>query len=359
MPTQNALEAMYAAHPWLRNLGIGPQLLSWVIDGYEGDALIGLVRQTSSWQTMFPAIRRADGTLRSTEADYLRTQDQYRRLVFNYTNQTLTDPADFKGIFERDVSPNELEERLQTWDTVQRDGGDLRAAFYVYAGMRLSDEDLYRYIVDPQARVDFDQQFTTRAAQQTLTYETWITRATEVGIQSVVDTLLDLRNRGIATDDAIRRVQDLDPNFARQMADVLYHGGQPGGDDFLGLNELTRAFEFALIGSAATNQGFALPSEARISAIRQAGVDRNRALEEYGRFAANQQLIAGMVRRAGGQRFGQDEWERAMFLHTGPETELLRRAQAQEEALGKGVGSFDFSISQQGRVTQRGLRAAY
>jgi hypothetical protein len=354
----NAIEAIYAAHPWLQQLGIGAQLLDWTIQGYEGDALVGLVRQTEQYRSMFPAIRREDGTLRMNEAEYLRTQDSYRTLIFNYTGQRLTSPADFAGIFENDLSSNELDERLRIWDTVQRDGGDIRAAFYVYANMNLTDEDLYTYIVDDEARQEFDREYVTRTAQQQLTYEVWITRATEVGIQSIVDTLLDLRNRGIATDDAIRRVQDMDPEAARQMMDLLYHGGQPDGGRFLGLNELTRAFEFAMIGSAATEQGFALPSEQRIQAIRQAGIDRNKALEEYGRFAANRGVVEGMVARAGGGAFGQDEWEKAIFLRSGPEQQLLQRAQSQEDALGKAGRGADFAM-QGGLLQQRGLRPAF
>lgn len=355
MPQQNAIQMLLAAHPWLEQLGIQQQLLQWTIDGFDGEAIVGLVRETPQWKAMFPGIRREDGTLRMKESDYLRVRDAYRTLIFNFTGRELNNPADFTGLFERNISPAELEERLQIWDIVQRDGGEIRSAFYVYAGMRLSDEDLYRYIVDREARQNFDAEYTTRAAQQQLTYDLFITRATEVGIQQVVDDLIELRRQGVATDEAIRRVQDLDPNVARQLMDVLYHGGRPDGGDYLALNELTRAFELAMIGSAATQQGFALPTEERVRAFRQAGIDRAKALEEYGRFAANQRLIEGMVARAGGGRFSQADWEQAVFLRSGPENELLRRAQRQEDSLGMTPGGPSFTIGTGGQLMQQGL----
>jgi len=45
----------------------------------------------------------------------------------------------------------------------------------------------------------------------------------------------------------------------------------------LGLDELTSAVEFAMIGGAASAQGLTLPTAERIAEIRQAGVDRTPA----------------------------------------------------------------------------------
>ena len=62
--------------------------------------------------------------------------------------------------------------------------------------------------------------------------------------------------------------------------------------------------------------------------------------------------------RAGGGEFGQAEFERAVFLQSAPEQELLRRAGAQEEALGARQGAAAFS-AQGGSLTQAGLRKSY
>jgi len=350
----NALDKVYAAFPWLRDLGIGNEIVGWVQDGYTDDALIGLVRQTTQWSTMFAGIKRPDGTLRFNEGQYLNVKDAYSTLIFNYTGKRVTSAAQIQGLIENEVSPDEMEKRLQVYDTIKRDGGSVRSAFYVYAGMRLSDDDLYEYAVDPTKKSQLDAQYTQQSSATNLTYDMWITRATEVGLQNVTDQLLALRDQGVATDEAIRRVQSINPDAARQMTDLLYHGGDPSGGNFLPLNDLMRAFEYALIGSAATEQGFALPDAQRIEAFRKAGIDRAKALDVYGSFSSQLGKIQGMTSRIG-QQFGQAEWENAQFLRSGAEMAVLGQAAAQEAAFGKANNSGEFGFDAAGRLRQRGL----
>ena len=350
----DALEATYAAFPWLRQLGIGPQLLTWVKDGYTDEAIVGLTRQTEQWKQMFQGIVRPDGTLRMNESQYLQTKDAYSSLLFNYTGQRVTDSAQIKALLDNEVSPAEFEQRLQVWDTLQRDGGDVRSAFYVYAGMRLSDDDLYAYVVDPARREQLDAEYTQRAAATQLDYGTWITRAAEAGLQNVSDALVSMRNQGVATDEAIRRVQSLNPDMAVQMADLLYHGGAPTAGSYLGLSELLRAFELAMIGSEATQAGFTLPDQQRVEAFRQAGVDRQKALDSYATLASQFGQIQGITGRIGA-RFGQTEWESAQLLRRGPEVALLQQAAAQEAALGRASTTGEFAFDATGRLRQRGL----
>lgn len=350
----DALEATYSAFPWLRQLGIGTQLTSWIKDGYTDEAIVGLVRQTSQWNEMFQGILRSDGTLRMNEAQYLQTKDAYSTMLFNYTGQRVTSSAQIKSLLDNDVSPAEFEQRLQVFDALKRDGGDIRSAFYVYAGMRLSDDQLYGYVVDPGVRQQLDAEYTQRAAATQLDYGTWITRATEAGLQNVTDALVSMRQQGIATDEAIRRIQGINPDMARQMTDLLYHGGAPTGGAYLGLNELLRAFELAVIGSAATEQGFTLPTLDRVEAFRQAGVDRQKALDSYGTLSAQFGRLTGMTERIGA-RFGQTEWENAQLLRRGPEQALLAQATAQEDALGRASTSGEFAFDNSGRLRQRGL----
>lgn len=350
----NALDAVYAAFPWLRNLGIGTQITDWIKEGYNDDSLVGLVRQTSQWNEMFQGIKRTDGTLRMTEGSYLQTKDAYTTLIFNYTGKRVTSSSQIAGLLENDVSPDEMEKRLQIYDSVKRDGGDIRSAFYVYAGMRLSDDDLYSYMVDPTKRSEFDASYTQQSAATNLTYAEFIKRTTEVGLQNVTDLLTDLQGQGVATDEAIRRVQSINPDAAAQLSDLLYHGGDPANGSFLGLNELMRSFELAMIGSAATAQGFTLPDASRVEAFRNAGIDRTKALTAYGTYAANEGKITGMTERIG-SAFGQSEWENAQFLRSGTEQALLAQAQGQETALGKANNTGDFSFDSAGRLRQRGL----
>lgn len=350
----NAIEAVYQAFPWLKQLGLGDQITNWIKDGYNDDALVGLVRGTSQWNDMFAGIKRSDGTLRMNESQYLANRDSYSTMLFNYTGQRITNSSQISGLMNNDVSPAEFEKRLQILDTVKRDGASVRSAFYIYAGIKLSDDDLYGYVVDPTKRSELDKSYSTQTASTKLTYDTFITRATEVGIQNVTDQLAQMRDQGIATDDAIRRMQSINPDMAKQMTDLLYHGGNPTGGSLLGLNQLQSALEYALIGSAATDQGFALPDQDRIAAFRAAGVDRAKALDAYGTFSSQMGRIQGETQRIGSQ-FGQTEWENAQFLRSGAEQATLGQAQAQEKALGAAATSGAISFDAQGRLTQRGL----
>jgi hypothetical protein len=358
----SAIDDLNAAFPWLARLGLTAQLQQWAVEGYSGEALLGLVRQTEQYQELFPAIKRDDGTLRMNEAQYLQRSDEYRQVLRSYGSPEYRydSPWDVAAFFEQDVSPDELDKRYQVYDYVTKGGADaVRDSFYVYAGMNMSDDDLYTYVVNGQARQQFDDEYNQRVASQPLDYQTWVTRAAELGLSKVMKRLQDLQGEGIVTGTAINQVSKLDPEFARSMMDVLYTGGDTtGSSGFLGLNELMNAFEYALIGGAAVDQGLNMPSIDRVRAIRNAGIDRAKALESYSSFAQDKNRIAGMVQRAGGGGFGQAEFEEAVFLQSAEESELLRRAQRQEEALGRGGGGAGFS--QQGaRLTQRGLRSGY
>ena len=160
----------------------------------------------------------------------------------------------------------------------------IRDAFYVYAGVRMSDDDLYNYVVNPEFRSSMDNEYNQRAAAANLDYTTWITRATELGLSKVTDRLQSLQREGVVTGDAISKVRNLSPEFARQMADALFHGGNPAGGDYLGLDELMNAFQYALIGGAAVAQGLSMPTLERVKAFRQAGIDQQKAMQGYSQF---------------------------------------------------------------------------
>ena len=350
----SAVDIVNSAFPWLKNLGLGDRILQWTQQGYNADTMLGLVRQTQQYKSMFEGITRDDGTMRMNESQYLANRDAYSTMLFNYTGQRITSSSQIAGLMENEVAPAEFEKRLQVLDTVKRDGAQVRSAFYIYAGIKLSDDDLYGYVVDPTKRSELDKSYSQQAASTKLTYDMFITRSTEVGIQNVTDQLANMRDQGIATDEAVRRMQSINPDMAKQMTDLLYHGGDPQGGSLLGLNQLQSALEYALLGSAATEQGFNLPTADRIAAFREAGITRAKALDAYGTFSSQMGKIQGETERVG-HEFGQADWENAQFLRNGAAMATLGQAQAQEQALGSANNAGAISFDQQGRVVQRGL----
>lgn len=354
--TTNAIESVRASFPWIDKLGLLEDIRSWVTKGLTADAIVGRLRQTVQYKANFVGISRADGTLRMNEAQYLQTRDNYRQLFhqFGRADYDYSQPSDFHALFEQEIDPNELRQRLETYDNVTRSGGAVRSAFYVYAGIKLSDDDLYSAVVDPAHREKLFTEYAAKAAKSPPDYETFIKRATEAGLENTTRTLRDLEERGLVGGDALQHLLGISPDEARGVADQLFHGNDPTGKT-LSLNELLHAVDFALVGSAASANGFALPSQERLQALRQAGVDRSKALEGYGQLSSQKNLLNAELSRAGFGRFGQDEFERALFLSEGRYSDQLNRAAAYEKSLGSSSGAPDFSRTRTGRVTQPGL----
>lgn len=357
----NALELVRSTFPWFDQLGIQPgQLQGWLADGLNADAILDQVRQSPQYAERFPGIRRPDGTLRASESEYLATNDAYRQVMrqFGDPSYRYDAPSDFAGFWNDEVDPNELRDRFEIYDTLKR-ADDVRDAFYVYAGLNVSTDDLYRAVINP----DVDgrrlvSQYNERVSSGQLTYDTFIQRATERSLQRVVTRLEDLQRQGVAVDEALNAVRNVDPQFARQMTDLLVHGGNPGGSDQLSLTALTRSFEYAMIGSAASAQGLSLPTGARLEEMRLAGVSRSQALEGYGEFARDQNRLSAMVNRLRGANVGfdQQDFEKAVFLNSAEESQLLDQAQRREQAYGRQSGSASLGV-QNGRLVQQGLVA--
>jgi hypothetical protein len=350
-------DALLGEFPWLAQIGFKPSdLQAWAAEGIQGDELVAKVRSTDQWKARFPGMNRTDGSMRMNEAQYFATEDNYRQLLTQYSKAAdYTTPASLKGLFDGEIDPNELKTRLDTWDTVKRGSQDIKDAFYVYAGRKLTDDELYMAVVDPIAEQKLNAEYNARVVSQPLDYQTWITRATEAGLNRVASNLQNLQDQGYVTGAAVDQMRNLDPTFARTMADALFHGGDPNGGVPLQLNELMHSFEYAMIGSAASANGLQLPDKDRLEAMRQAGIDRAKALSGYSAFAQNAGQISASVQRLNtGATFGQSEFEKAQFLSDASSQALLAKGQSLEKSLGENAGVAQQSMKD-GRLAQRGL----
>ena len=261
---------VFSVFPWLEQMGLQAEIRQWLIDGLEGEALLGALRKTPQYQQMFPWIKREDGTLRMTESEYLKAQTEYRQLMRQYGFEPPKNAMEYGAFFTGEVSPDELKERLEVYRGIERAGRPAREAFYIYAGMKLSVDDMYEALVEPQRWSALESEYNVRVAQNPLDYDTWVARSTEVGLQRVTDTLKAMENEGAVTGTAIERVRAVNPDFAKQMMDTLYHGGDPGSGEYMeSLDELLATFEEAMIGSAASSAGLGLPDKQRVARLRR------------------------------------------------------------------------------------------
>lgn len=356
---RNALEYARSLFPWLDQLGITANLQEWVVQGLGPEALVAEVRRTPQYEAIFQGIRRPDGTLRKTEAQYLQDNEAYRQVLrtFGRPDYEYDRPDDLRAFHEMEMRPDELEQRFRVYDEVTRGGSDVRDAFYVYAGMRLSDDDLYQMAVNPTFREAKQREYAVRSTISPPDYATFIQRATEAGLERAAATLTELQRSGVAAAEAVTTLQSINPEDARALADALARVDTDGNPRVLALNELVQGLQFALIGGAATYQGLQLPTAERVAAFRQAGIDRARALEGYAQIARQGETLRGALRRAGlAQTFSQQDFEDALFLSSARETDLLQRAQSAERALGQRVGGPAFGSSQRtGLLQQRGF----
>lgn len=356
---QSVMDFVKANYPWLFSMGLADQIKNWTIQGVSPEGIVAGVRSTPQYEVMFSGIRRTDGTMRMNEAQYLQTRDNYFQVGREY-GMNWTSSQDVQRFFEQDVDPNELRDRMKTWDTIDKGSQDIKDAFYVYAGLKIGTDDLYAAIVDKDAYDALNARYTQALVSQPLDYTTWITRATQAGLNRVTGALQSLQAQGIDTADTVAALAKVDPNFARQMMDQLYHGGGnlqvATPSRYLSLSELLNSFDYAMIGGAAVMNGLTLPTQERVNALRQAGVDRAKALEAYGGFASQKELLAGMVQRANlGTGFSQSDFEKAVLLHSAPEQDLLNRAQSADKALSQSSGWASFSMGSGNRLRQQGL----
>jgi hypothetical protein len=358
----SALDDLKAYFPWIDQLGITNDLRSWAAEpDITVDGLVARLRSTPQYRAALPGIFRDDGTMRMNEGDYLSQRDQYRTLLQQWGRgaSEYDNPNDFAGFFANDIAPDELGKRLNLYDQVKRGTQDVKEAFYVYANMKLDDDQLYRMTVNPAARQQLVDEYNKRVSLAPLDYQTWITRATEAGLNRVVDTLGDLQNQGAVTSSAIDTVRRMDPDFARQIADSLYHGGRLDTPN-LSLQQLMHSFEYALVGGAATQSGLELPTEQRLDALRQAGVDRAQAAQGYEYIAENKNSLQGSLdRMQSGRQFSTQDFEKAIFLNQAPEAGALHQAQAYEKSLSQAGGGASVRTAQTGRTSQPGLGSRY
>lgn len=355
---ESVVAGLQASFPWVDSLGLTDTILGWIrndgiTDPFE---VVSRLRDTDQYRAQFVGIRRDDGTLRMNEGQYLATRTEYQRLLQQYggPDQSYEDPSDFGVFFENDISVQELGQRFELYDSLRRGPSDIRAAFFVYAGIPMSDDDLYAYVVDPTAREGLDAEYQARSSVQDLDYDTYIDRVTAVALDASQRSLENLASAGMDVTGMQQALQNVDQATARNFVDVLNTGGTLDGGA-LQMSELIAAFEYAAIGSAAAGAGLLMPSVDRLEEFRNAGIQRSQAISAYGDFARDRTALAAMVGRARGTAFGQSEFENATFLSRPDDERTLRAAIAQEEARSGQTGNAAFERDQYGRVIQRGL----
>ncbi|MDQ3222950.1 MAG: hypothetical protein M3Q75_05675 [Gemmatimonadota bacterium] len=346
-------------NPVLRELNITPQWLQAALaDSADTSELYSRIRQLPQYKQRFQGATRGDGTQRWTEAEHIAREDQIRGLLRKYgvdVNKEYATPASLIGFHESEQALDEIRDRLEVWDYVKTAGQTIRETFYVYAGLKIDNDDVYEAVVDGAREQALFNDYNTNRAAMSFDYPGWITRATQTANQRVATELQRLQTTGALTGQAVQRILSVDPGFGRQIMDVLYLGGEQGGvAGTLDLQTLLSAYESAAIGAAARESGLELPTKERLGEIRAAGVQREAAIKTYREYGRDQNRLSAAVMRARGVGFGQKEFEDAEFLGNATQSRNLSSGIGYMEAAGKTQGSFRFR-EDAGRITQMGF----
>jgi hypothetical protein len=340
--------------PWAVELGFMDLIKDLVIDGAGAEQIIAEVRQSSPYQQRFPGMIGPDGIRRyRTEGEYLTAVEGYRGVLqdFGEYDRATDTPMSYVAFMDAGIDANELKDRFGTFRAIQAGSQELKDAFFVYAGMEIGDEDLYQAVVSPQFREELTNEYDVTVANGTLDYDTFIERARQTSTAAVVKTLETLASRNATTGAMVSRIMSMDPAYGRTLIASLFTGGtSAAATRTLSLGELTEAFSAAVMGSAATEAGWAIPTKDRLEEFRAAGIEASTLHTLYDSMKLRTPALAGMVSRAGrGSEFGQEMIEQS-FLG---ESRELGYAQSAESALGARGGGF--SATQEGRrFAQRG-----
>lgn len=345
-----ALRALNFTSAWLQNA---------IADSSSPAELAARVRQTAQYKQRFQGMYRPDGTQRWTEAEHIRREDEIRTVLRNHgvnVDAEYSSPASLIGFHQSELAPDTLDDRLEIWDYVRTAGQRIKETFYVYAGMSLTDDDLFESVVDGAREQQLALEYNRNKAAMAFDYAGWIGRAYQTANTRVADELNRLQMSGALTADAVQRVLAVDPEFGRSIMDAIYTGGEGRGGHAgaLDLQTLLNAYEFAAIGATATEAGLVLPTRERLFEIRAAGVQREQAMKAYREYGRDQNRLAAAVRRARGIGFGQQQFEQAEFLGNAGEARNLQAGLNYMEAAGRSTGAFRFT-EDQGRITQLGF----
>jgi hypothetical protein len=349
------IEAIY---PWAAELGLIDFIAGLIRDDASPSEILSKVRQTDEWKTQFPSFYKEDGGKRfSSEADYMSTVENLRDVMkeFGVYDPALEAPGNYSGLLENGVDPNEFRDRFTTYRDLEAGTQELRDAFYIYAGLEISVDDLYEATVNPQKMKEMTEEYDVQVGIEYMNYEQFMTRVTEVSMKNLTEGVNAAIGSGMLAPENAQLFINIDPNVAREWLDVIWSGQAPNpdGTPFMSVADLAQSFQYAMLASAASEQGLALPSQDRLEEFRQAGVTRANAERAYSTYAFQKAGLSGMAQRARVGGIDQSMFEEAAILGDASAQATLRQITGKEQALGQAGEGFGSNL-EGGRVVQAG-----
>lgn len=140
---------------------LAPDVLSLLQAGHSQDQISVLIQDTPAYKTRFAGndARRKNGLAALSPAEYLATEASYRRIMASagMPNGFYDDPSDFSAWIGADVSPTEVQSRVNlATDAAQQLDDNSKAAFWDY--YKIGPGDLAAYFLDQDRALPLIQQ---------------------------------------------------------------------------------------------------------------------------------------------------------------------------------------------------------
>jgi len=346
-----------SSFPWLGTMpSLVGSIVTWAEQGKTAAEIYGLMVQTTEYRARFPSIRDSTGMKRMDESAYIQREQQYRTVMIRYGDAAYRydDPSDFAAFMENGMEPTELESRFQMWDALDQYGSDVKAAFYIYAGVNLSTDDLYRTMVDPKFKQDLQQQYTVRTALSSPDYDTWLDRTTEMVLADVAKQLDQYASSGVAPSSAVAELAQMSRETAKTWVAAMYESDAK--KEALSFSELSQAFNYAMIGGAAMQYGIDAPPAEKIGEWVGKGVDRAKAATAFGTIATQGAFINSMASRAGMDVDNLNLTEALLEGVNAQQAALIDMANKAAKASATATGAARFDQSRSGSLQQGGMK---
>jgi len=108
------------------------------------------LRQSPDYETYFPGIKREDGSLRMTEANYYNTLDSYRNIIEGVDVNPEMLEQNLIDLIEGDVSPTEFAARVNNiYQRVALAGDDIREYYMNEFDLDMTNSSLIASLMDP------------------------------------------------------------------------------------------------------------------------------------------------------------------------------------------------------------------
>ena len=135
--------------PWIPRDLLGIFVDNWKEFG-EQDIALAAVRQDPLYETYFPGIRRADGTLRMTELEYAATRASYENSLVDIGVNPSYFQSQFGDLIAGEVSAQEFDTRVKAMEQrILSQEAEMRETFAAYYGVDLTTEALIAAALDP------------------------------------------------------------------------------------------------------------------------------------------------------------------------------------------------------------------